>query len=86
MSAGNKPPVRKLGHCFIERFEGDVAVVERSGKVESRPRSSLPRGSKEGDVVDLDRGIVDVAETNLRRAALAATRQKHLKGGGSFDL
>lgn len=53
----------------IDRFEGDIAVlvVEPERKVINVPRSDLPEGVVQGDVVRLE-GTVDREETDRRRA------------------
>lgn len=39
---------------IIDRFEGDFAVVEyKEGRTFNLPRSLLPPGAKEGDVLQL---------------------------------
>ncbi|MCL2078464.1 MAG: DUF3006 domain-containing protein [Oscillospiraceae bacterium] len=38
---------------IIDRFEGEYAVVEVSGRMIDIPRSELPSGAKEGDSLQL---------------------------------
>ncbi|MEA4969900.1 MAG: DUF3006 domain-containing protein [Candidatus Pelethousia sp.] len=55
----------------IDRFEGETALLE-GGRV---PRSLLPMAAREGDVLREDGAggyYVDLEETRLRKAALAA--------------
>ncbi len=73
--------------AVIDRFEGDIAILEVAGKEARKPRASLPKGAREGDVVDLTRGTIDPAETAKRKSAVAAARAKTSKpSGGNFDL
>ena len=53
----------------IDRFEKDLAVlvVEPEQTVVNVPRSDLPQGASQGDVVRLE-GTVDREETDRRRA------------------
>jgi hypothetical protein len=38
---------------FIDRFEGDWAIIEFDGKTFNLPKIILPTDVKEGDVVDI---------------------------------
>ncbi len=71
----------------IDRFEGDVAVLEIAGALTSVPRALLPEGAREGDVMRL---VADPAATAsaLEDAAarLARLKAKTPQGPGSFDL
>jgi hypothetical protein len=51
---------------IIDRFEGDIAVVEYEGKNYNIPRAWLPVGAKEGDVVVVTL-VVDEEATARRR-------------------
>jgi hypothetical protein len=55
----------------IDRFEGDIAVlvVEPDQTVVNVPRSDLPEGVNQGDVVRLE-GTVDREETDRRRSEI----------------
>lgn len=57
----------------IDRFEDDIAVliVEPERKVVNVPRSDLPEGVSQGDVVRLE-GRVDHEETDRRRLEVQA--------------
>jgi hypothetical protein len=50
----------------IDRFEGDMVVIEYNGKTFDLPRSLLPREAKEGDVLKLSI-TVDNEETKKRK-------------------
>ena len=50
----------------IDRFEGEWAVLEYDGTVFNVPRSLLPTGAREGDVIDLV-ARVDESATEKRR-------------------
>ncbi|GAW92763.1 DUF3006 domain-containing protein [Calderihabitans maritimus] len=50
----------------IDRFEGDMAVIEYNGKTFDLPRSLLPEEAKEGDVLKMSIEI-DKEETEKRR-------------------
>lgn len=51
---------------IIDRFEGDWAIIETETRdTFNLPRSVLPSGIKEGDVISLQVGI-DVARTKTR--------------------
>ena len=59
-----------MGKAVIERFEGDMAVLEEAGdSFVDVPRSDLPAGAKVGDVVVSSGGryVVDAAETTARK-------------------
>lgn len=38
----------------IDRFEGDWAVIEFGRKTFNLPKIILPKGAKEGDVIDIE--------------------------------
>ncbi len=69
---------------IIDRFEGDIAVVEADDGFLEIPRSQLPPEAKEGDVLVRCCGgyAVDKDVTEQRRGS-AANRMKRLlnKGG-----
>lgn len=54
---------------IIDRFEGELAVIEINNITIDVPRSKLPPTVKEGDVliIDNDKYTVDKNETNKRR-------------------
>lgn len=57
----------------IDRFEGDIAVLEDAdGKMVDVARGLLPKGAKEGDCLVLDgaRYVLDEAETKERAARI----------------
>lgn len=79
-----------MAHGTIDRFEDEMAVLEVDGREETRPRSALPRGAREGDVIDLATMRVDRAATErLRREteeANARAGEGKTQKPGSFDL
>lgn len=74
----------------IDRFEGELAVLEVEGREETRPRSALPRGAREGDVIDLATMQVDRAATERLREETEAANARAGAGKtqkpGNFDL
>lgn len=57
--------------AVIDRFEGDFAVVQRDdGKILNIKKSLLPEKAREGDVIDLNKMIVDERETLRRKAEI----------------
>lgn len=54
----------------IDRFEGDIAIVEDGESILNIPRNKLPFDSKEGDILILSDGkylIDDVATENKKK-------------------
>lgn len=72
--------------AVIDRFEGDVAVLEEDGRERLVPRRSLHPSAREGDVVDLETGAPDPAQTARRKAELEQLRRKRPPLGGDFEL
>lgn len=59
---------------IIDRFEGDKAVIESADQSHfDLPRSALPEGAKEGDVIAL---TIDADETSARRKKIAGLRKR----------
>jgi hypothetical protein len=60
----------------VDRFEGDTAVLENRETLENekRPRSELPGGVKEGDLLVFGDGVwkVQTEETRARAASIRA--------------
>lgn len=52
---------------IIDRFEGDVAVVESSNGMMNIPKSDIPNGAKEGDVLIFQ---IDKTETVSRKGRI----------------
>ena len=54
---------------IIDRFEGNMAVVEIDGRLQDIPRDQLPDKVKEGDVIVEENGVylIDEEETKRRR-------------------
>lgn len=74
----------------VDRFEEELAVLIVDGRQMTRPRSELPAGSREGDVIDLDTGTIDTeAASELReqvRQARKRAKKKKPAPTGNFDL
>ena len=51
---------------IVDRFEGDLAIVEYGGTIFSLPRSLLPEETKEGDILRLSIEIDHSATTDRR--------------------
>lgn len=70
---------------IIDRFEGDIAVVETDEGFRDIPRSQLPPEAEEGDVLVCcgDGYAVDRDATEQRRTS-AANRMKRLLNKGGF--
>ena len=60
---------------IVDRFEGDLAVVEHEGKVYSLPRVLLPKETNEGDVLRITIEI-DHAATADRRRRIASLEDR----------
>lgn len=59
--------------CILDRFEGDLAVLEtQERKIIMIQRSVLPEGVCEGDVIYEENGVyrVDSEETKRRKAEI----------------
>jgi transcription elongation factor len=56
----------------IDRFEGDIVVIETEGRTIDVPMGRLPQKAKAGDVViiDGDKFRLDRAETKKRKAEI----------------
>jgi hypothetical protein len=54
---------------IIDRFEGDIAVVEINGKTQDFPKSIFPKEAEVGDVIILENGHfrVEKEENDKRR-------------------
>ena len=73
----------------IDRFEGEFALlVDDDGKVTRLPRARLPKGAKEGVVIDLATLQIDEAATErLREETKAAMdKAKPNQKPGDFSL
>lgn len=69
----------------IDRFEGDLAIVETDGGFLEIPRSEIPKSAAEGDIlVRTESGwAADKQTAAERRAMLLRRRQKLLNGGNT---
>lgn len=69
---------------IIDRFEGDIAVVETDEGFRDIPRSELPAETEEGDVLGFCNGcyVVDRDATERRRSSAASRMKRLLNKGG----
>jgi hypothetical protein len=67
----------------VDRIEGTMAVVDVGGHRISLPVAELPPGTKEGDVLRIERASPDNEEANQRLERLKATTPQ---GPGTFEL
>lgn len=59
---------------IIDRFEGDIAVIECGEACHfDLPRSALPEGAKEGDVIAVE---IDADAAEARRKKIATLRKR----------
>lgn len=73
----------------LDRFEDELAVLILEGRELTRPRESLPREAREGDVLDLATLQVDPLATERLRAEVHKAREAAMKKAappGDFDL
>ncbi|MFJ7677835.1 DUF3006 domain-containing protein [Peribacillus sp. NPDC097198] len=53
---------------IIDRFEGEIAVVEiDGGDMKDFPKSSLPKGAKVGDMLIIDGDTITVSKEGTRK-------------------
>jgi hypothetical protein len=59
--------------AVIDRFEGDIAVCEKSDRTMFNiPRNKLPSDAREGDVINIDKDVIEVdlkATADLKASA-----------------
>lgn len=58
---------------LIDRFEGDYAVIEFGDICFNVPKSALPSGASEGDVLDVE---INADETEAREKQLKSRLKK----------
>ncbi|MFP2910835.1 DUF3006 domain-containing protein [Pyxidicoccus sp. 3LFB2] len=80
-----------MTRATLDRIEDDVAVLVVEGRQVTRPLSDLPKGVREGDVLDLDTLQVDREATDALRAQVRDARKRAKQGkkpppSGDFDL
>lgn len=76
-----------MATAIIDRFEGELAVLEVDGAQRVVRRSELPADAREGDAIDLETMTVDRAQTDALRERVTAARARAKKkpfGGGSL--
>ena len=61
---------------IIDRFEGDYAVTETSNGFINIPRTDIPVGAREGDVLILN---LDIACTDTRKKNIEGMMNKLFK-------
>lgn len=84
------PPSARPRRATVDRLEGEVAVLVVEGQQVTRPRAELPPEVREGDVVDLETGQVDVEATQALRQQVREARERAMAGKaappGDFEL
>lgn len=75
----------------IDRFEDDVAVLVVDGREVTRPRATLPKDAREGDVLHLETLTVDPEATEKLRREVQEARERAMRNkppppSGDFDL
>ncbi len=73
----------------VDRFEEELAVLIIDGQQVTKPRAQLPAEAREGDVIDLDTGLVDTQATEALREQVRKARRRTKKKQappGNFDL
>lgn len=74
---------------FVDRIEGEVAVLLLEGKEERVPLAQLPQGVREGVFLTPDRRAID-EQASPRVSEQVRQRRKRLQdqggGGGDFSL
>jgi len=60
--------------AVIDRFEGDLAVLEIDGSIKHVPRYEIPEAAREGDILILWRGVwtIDKGSTRNRKKEITA--------------
>lgn len=80
-----------MTQATVDRFEDELAVlVDEDGRQVTRPRNTLPPGTREGDVIDLATGTVDAEATEALREQVRQARERASRNKtpppGDFDL
>ncbi len=78
-----------MSKATVDRFEEELAVLLVDGREKILPRAKLPAEAREGDVIDLSTGTVDVEATEALRERVRQAREKALKNApppGDFEL
>ena len=71
----------------VDRFEGDLAVLELGATRVDVPSALLPAGTREGDVLSFVKDAAATAEALAdAEARLARLKAKTPQGPGTFDL
>ncbi len=52
---------------IIDRFEGEYALIEMNRKIFHIPKSLLPKGAKEGDVINITITLDPEATAKLKK-------------------
>jgi len=63
---------------IIERFEGNLAILEDNNKSIEIERASLPKNAKEGDLIELKGGkyVINAEKTAERRRSVISRLKK----------
>jgi aspartate/methionine/tyrosine aminotransferase len=75
--------------AMVDRFEDELAVLIVEGRQLIRRRAELPPELREGDVIDLETGKVDLEATEALREEVRQAReraQQKTPPPGDFDL
>ncbi|MDC0709716.1 DUF3006 domain-containing protein [Stigmatella sp. ncwal1] len=78
-----------MSKATVDRFEDGLAVLIVEGRQVTRPRGELAADVREGDVIHLDTGQVDVEATKALREEVRQARQRASRNKpppGDFDL
>ncbi|GBE57756.1 hypothetical protein BMS3Abin01_00677 [bacterium BMS3Abin01] len=66
--------------CYLDRFEGETAVLLLNGSEVAVPRSALPAGAAEGDHLHVCFTINDAAREETSRQVTGFRRKLKEKG------
>ena len=72
-----------MAELFLDRIEGDVAVLVVDGREVKLPRAALPADAREGDVLQLVR---DPEATQRAKERVGNLRKKLGEGDDGGDL
>jgi hypothetical protein len=75
----------------LDRFEDEVAVLVADGREVTRPRATLPKDAREGDVINLETLTVDAEATEKLRREVHEARERAMQNkppppSGDFEL
>lgn len=58
---------REFMKGIIDRFEGDIAVIEINGKTQDFPKSILPKKAVVGDVIEITGNKAKILKTETEK-------------------